>query len=332
MKRSPSVATGFTVTLACRAALLAWAGWFVFTGIALGSTENAAPFELRDSALFSLGQSRRPSAFSLLSRQFGSFSAPKLFSAPRQTRTWVRGYGSWVTVDQFGGADNMDLEVMAYGLSLGIDRQIGRDWLVGAAFGADGARMKSKDDLWDKSKLSATFGSLYSRLSVRRFYFDIEGGLGYNDQDYPKNKDLQWHFHGEVGTWWEEGLMQFRPYLGLRYVGLEYGSKNLDKTTLFAGLQCRWTSTGLFAVHHPRFFAGLMHEAGGRHLLSTGTFSDSPTVIALPDQRIAGTRFFAGGGCTSDFGRSLSLSLRYSAEIASNHASHTLLLGMFWNY
>ena len=259
---------------------------------------------------------------------FSNFSRP---SDPSPTRTWFRGFGNWTSVGgSIGTAD-----AKAYGVSLGVDRQFGRNILVGVDFGGSwcSAKNNPRDETLD---VSAFHGSLYSRVRLQRLYFDLEGGLG-SDKEKRMTHDgstaFQSHFNGEVGTWWEMGLAKFEPYLGIRQVWYDdHSPRTGNKTASVLGFRYSWKTVGALAVTMPRVYCGWLHEWNDRDLVSIGTFTDAPTVYRLNGTTINSDRLFVGGGFTTALGASLDVYLRYTAEIASNFSSHTLLLGMNWNF
>ena len=239
-------------------------------------------------------------------------------------------------LEQQDAVSGGQLDLTAYGFSLGLEQQAGHSWLYGLSVGTTQSRQSSTDSRWDGGTYSSTNLSLYNRFNIQRFYLDLEGGFAQNEQKKPDVDSSQWHLYAETGTWWEQGLAQLKPYLALRYVGWNPDDNQdwdkLSQTTLLAGMQYRWTSKGHFAENHPRLFAGILHEMGDRQLVTVGGFSDSPSVFALPTPSVSDTRFFVGAGNHADFGESLSLSMRYTAELAPNHSAHMLMLSMFWYF
>lgn len=277
------------------------------------------------------------------------FSSPKLLPMPqsrrlktfdfvpdysaRRYRTWIRAFGHWSSLES--GRRTQDLEYYSYGISFGVDQQIGRRLLLGLALGGNQVTVRGREDTREnrlKSDVSAAHGSVYFRTTLEQIYFDLEAGLGYNDQSEPSRNSLQWNIHAEAGTWWGHGLGRVEPFLGLRHASLDVDPGTETKTTLIGGIRYSWKTTGAFAVTTPRFYGGVLHELGDRNLMNAALFVDAPTVFAIPGYEIGETRFFLGGGFTSAMGRSLDLYLRYTAEIASDQTSHTAMLGMNWNF
>lgn len=258
-----------------------------------------------------------------------------LASAPdRRLRTWIRGFGSWSTVEK-SDLRSSDLKAQSHGISFGLDKQFSRRFLFGGAVGANRSSLKQKrrQNNFGNESVESIYGSVYFRSTFDRLFFDLESGLGVNDVSYSsKSSLLQWHFRGETGTWWEHGLGNVEPYCGIQYFGLDDPNGVENKTTLTVGLRYSWETIGVYAVTTPRCYVGVLHELGSRKLFSVSQFVDSPTVYQVPGYEIAETRIFCGGGFTSALGSSLDLYLRYTAEIASNYTLHTILLGMNWNY
>ncbi|MDR2705293.1 MAG: autotransporter outer membrane beta-barrel domain-containing protein [Planctomycetaceae bacterium] len=279
------------------------------------------------SRLFFPGQGRSSSLFRYEPFTF-DFSHPK---SPQRIRTWIRGFGNWSHLSHSDGFT--DLESYSYGVAVGVDRQIGRQFLFGILLGTNQSSSQGANGSfqWD-SDLFAVHTSGYCRMVLQNFFVDIEGGLGYNEQSFPEHTALQWNFNGEAGTWWTHGLGKVEPYLGLRHVSLELDPNNDSKTTFLFGLRYSWKTTGIYSITSPRLYGGILHELGDRNLLNVASFTDAPTVFLAPGYKITETRFFFGGGFTSSMGSSLDIYLRYTAEAASNYSAHTLLLGMNWNY
>ena len=255
-------------------------------------------------------------------------------SGAMRLRTWLRGFGNWTNSSDRDGT----AETKGGGVSLGIDRQFGRNILVGLGLGGSWCSAEEKQQ-GVTTDVSAFHGSLYSRIRLRRFYFDLEGGLGSNDNKRSgvTKTAFQSHLNGEVGTWWELGLAKVEPYFGVRQVWYDDHSARIgDKTASVLGLRYSWKTASRLATTTPRIYGGWLHEWGDRDLFNVGTFVDSPTVYRFVDGRngpsLKSDRLFVGGGFTTAMGASLDVYLRYTAEIASNYSAHTLLLGMNWNY
>lgn len=244
-------------------------------------------------------------------------------------RLWTHGFVNWSQISDHRLASVLDTR--SSGLSIGAEQQFGRRFLLGIGFGGNWSKLKRKGD-FDNEDISAAYGSLYFRTTLQRLYFDAEVGLGTNDVSYLSTSPFQWNVNVEAGTWWEHGLGKVEPYLGLRHVSLDDDRTNESKTTLLAGLRYSWMTKGVFAQTSPRFYIGAIQELGDRNLIHTAFFSDAPTVFSLSEYKIGKTRFFCGGGFTSSMGSSLDLYLRYTAEIASDDSSHSLMLGMNWNF
>ncbi len=272
------------------------------------------------------------------SRNFGLGS--EFLAAHRRYRTWFRGFGNGSSIG--GSHESADVEYSSYGFSLGVDQQFGQTFLLGAGLGGNWISAESKNTERRsklESDITAVHASVYARTTWNRLYVDLETGFGENDQSYGQvnGKNFQWNVNTEAGTWWGHGLARVEPFIGLRYVSLDtdYGlgaQSTLSKTTLLGGVRYAWKTSGTFATVTPRFYGGVLQELGGRHLMNAGVFVDAPTVFTLPGTKLTKTRFFFGGGFTSALGRSLDLYVRYTAEAASNHASHTAMFGMNWNF
>lgn len=302
----------------------------------------SAPAAISTESEIHLGQRGLPQMFTMpmlpvpgLRRSNGLANGLDFSSdwSQRRYRTWIRGFGHWCNIDSGGQAAG--LEYYSYGVSVGIDQQLGRRLLLGASLGGSDvtARIgKASGQNRQEADLSAAHGSIYCRTTMDQLYFDLEGGLGYNDQSQPSRHSLQWNINAETGTWWGHGFGRIEPFLGLRHVSLDLDPGTETKTTFVGGVRYSWKTTGAFSVTSPRVYGGVLQELGDRELMNAAVFVDAPTVFSIPGYKVAGTRFFFGGGFTSTMGRSLDLYLRYTAEVASDHASHTAMLGMNWNF
>lgn len=258
----------------------------------------------------------------------GSFGSTTM---PVHWRTWFRGFGNLTSVASVG--HYADLQTTALGFSGGVDRQIGKTFLVGLGVGTVDASMKG-DARKEISHLSGYHFSGYARKTVGRLFFDGEIGLGQNEYKRPLFRDsqLQWSVKVETGTWWESGIAKVEPYLGLRYADLEDAENRNGKTTSLLGLRYSWRTEGPLAVTTPQCYLGWLHECGNRDFISVASFVDAPNMYIAKGYRMPRDRFYIGGGLTSSMGKSLNLYLRYTAEMTTNYASHTLLTGMNWNY
>jgi len=256
--------------------------------------------------------------------------------APVRVRTWLRGFGNWMSLS--GSSPSESAEAKGGGVSLGVDRQFGRNILVGVGLGGSWCSAEEKQTNISTG-VSAFHGCLYSKIRLQRFYFDLEGGLGSGNSKRPGTTKtaFQSNLNGEVGTWWESGLAKVEPYFGVRQIWYDdHLPRTGSKTTSVLGLRYSWRTGGKLSMTTPRIYGGWLHEWGDRALFNVGTFVDSPTVYRLADGKngpsLREDRLFAGGGFTTTMGASLDVYLRYTAEIASNYSAHTLLLGMNWNF
>ncbi|MDR0390264.1 MAG: autotransporter outer membrane beta-barrel domain-containing protein [Planctomycetaceae bacterium] len=254
-------------------------------------------------------------------------------SDEKSLQTWISGFGSWTG----GGNDvsNDEYKFYSSGFAVGIDRLVGRSFLVGMTLGWD----KTTIDLPNLSKetFTAGHGHLYFRTTFRRLYVDVESGVGFRDGKknsqigLPQNTTLQWNFQIETGTWWDEGLLKIEPFAQLQHASLFLADlRDPKKTTAIAGVRCSWQSLGLFYVSTPRIYGGIIHELGDSNVAVSGLFTDSSTIFVAQNRKIAGTRLFAGCGITSSKGSTMNVYFRYTAEAATHYASHSLLIGMKW--
>ena len=222
-----------------------------------------------------------------------------------------------------------ELKFLSYGLTLGIDRQINRNWLVGLALGENKTSIEFAPSS-DKDNINAFHADLFARRTFDMFFFDVEGNFGYNDQSFQRNA-TQWGISGEAGTWWSHGLGRAEPFVRFSHVCWN-GDDDDTKETLLAGLRYSWRTATDLTTTVPRFYGGILQELGNRSLFQVSTFGNTPTVFAVRHLEVPGTRFFLGGGFTTSMGTSLDISVRYTAEMSSQSTSHTALLGVNCNF
>lgn len=257
--------------------------------------------------------------------------------APSQTRirTWARGFGSWININGQNGFG--DLDTRSFGASAGLDRQFRRDFLVGFSLGGSQTSLKQKD-YFNDSDVSSCFLSLCARKTWKRSYFDVEGGIGWNDAaawniDGTKNHSaFQWNLSCETGVSMQQGLGKVEPFFAMKHVSADFKTENESKTNAVAGIRCCWRSVGPYAVMTPRIYGGVVQEFGGRSLISSAYFSDSPSVFLVSNYRTPQTRLFFGAGFTASMGTSLDIYLRYTAEAGSDYTSHLIWFGTNWNF
>ncbi|MDR1478941.1 MAG: autotransporter outer membrane beta-barrel domain-containing protein [Planctomycetaceae bacterium] len=249
-------------------------------------------------------------------------------------RTWVSGFGNWTGMGNETNSDDLST-FYSSGFAVGMDKLMGQNFLFGVTFGWDRTTVKP---LRSRSEdLSAGHGHIYLRTTLRRFYVDIESGVGLSDcaqlssSGLSKGSAFQWNCQIEAGTWWDEGLMKVEPFVLLQNAMLlRSGLPDRDKSAAIAGVRCSWKSTGLFSVSTPRIYGGLIRELGNSDVVATSLFADSPTIFTIPNQKITKTRFFGGCGATASMGSTLDIYFRYTTEAASRYTSHTVLVGMNW--
>ena len=238
----------------------------------------------------------------------------------------MRTFGNWTQGDS---VSTDELKFLSYGLTLGIDRQINRHWLFGLALGENKTTIESASSP-DKDNINAFHANLFARRTFDRFFLDVEGNFGYNDQSFQENA-TQWGISGEAGTWWSHGLGRVEPYVRLSHVCWN-GDGNDTKETLMAGVRYSWRTATDLTTTVPRFFGGILQELGDKSLFPVATFGNTPTVFPVSGLVVPETRLFLGGGFTTSMGTSLDILLRYTAEMSSRHTSHTALLGVNCNF
>jgi outer membrane autotransporter protein len=241
-------------------------------------------------------------------------------------RVWLRPFGNW-TQGETTSAD--DLQFVSYGLTLGLDRQIGNNWLCGLALGENNTSIKFAHSLY-KDDINAFHADLFARRTFDRFFLDVESNFGYNEHAVQKNA-AQWGLSGEWGTWWSHGLGKVEPYIRLSHVYWN-GSGSDTKETLIAGVRYSWRTATDLTTTIPRFYGGVLQELGGKSLFQVSSFGNTPTVFPVRNVEVPGTRLFLGGGFTTSMGTSLDIFLRYTAEMSSRDTSHTALLGVNCNF
>jgi len=248
-------------------------------------------------------------------------------SSPKY-RISLRTFGNWTQGDTTA-TDN--LRFYSYGLTLGVDRQIGRNWLAGLSLGTNDTSVKFAHSAY-RDNISAFHCGLFARRTFDRFFLDVEGNFGYNDHSSPSQKNAtQWGLSGEAGTWWSHGLGRVEPHVRLSHVYWDGNGSN-TKETLIAGVRYSWRTSTNLTTTVPRFYGGVVQELGNKSLFSVSSFGNTPTVFPVRDLKVPSTRFFLGGGFTTSMGRSLDILFRYTAEMSSRDTSHTALLGINCNF
>ena len=242
----------------------------------------------------------------------------------KRYRVWLRTFGNWSQGDA-AAADN--LKFTSYGLTLGMDRQLGKSWLAGLALGTNDTSVKFAHSPY-RDNISALHASLFVRKTFDRFFLDAEGNFGYNDHSSVFQKDAtQWGLSGEAGTWWNHGLGKVEPYVRLSHVCRD-GNGSDTKETLIAGVRYSWQTATDLTTTVPRFYGGILHELGHKSLFSVSSFGNTPTVFPIGNLEVPETRLFLGGGFTTSMGTSLDILFRYTAEMSSRDTAHTVLLGV----
>ena len=248
--------------------------------------------------------------------------------SPKHYRVWLRTFGNWTQGD-LSATDNLRLS--SYGLTLGVDRQLGKNWLAGLALGTNETSVKFDHSTY-QDNITAFHGSVFARKTFDHFFVDIEGNFGYNDHSSPfQERATQWGVSGEAGTWWSHGLGRVEPYVRLSHVYWD-GEGSDTKETLIAGVRYSWRTATELTTTVPRFYGGVVQELGNRTLFSVSSFGNTSTVFPVRDLEVSETRFFLGGGFTTSMGTSLDILFRYTAEISSRVTSHTALLGVNFNF
>jgi len=243
---------------------------------------------------------------------------------PKHYRIWLRTFGNWT---QGNTTFSEEFTFASYGLTLGVDRKIGKHWLAGLALGENETSVKFAQSSYNDD-ISAFHGSLFARRTFDQFFFDVEGNFGYNDHSSPFLQDAtQWGLSGEAGTWWSHGLGKTEPYVRLSHVCWN-GDGSDTKETLIAGVRYSWQTATDLTTTIPRFYGGVIQELGNRSLFSVSSFGNTPTAFPVGNLEVPETRLFLGGGFTTSMGTVLDISFRYTAEMSSRDTSHTALLGV----
>jgi len=246
----------------------------------------------------------------------------------KKHRVSLRTFGNWTQGDTTA-ADN--LRFYSYGLTLGVDRQIGRNWLAGLALGTNDTSVKFAHSPY-RDNINAFHCGLFARKTFDRFFIDVEGNFGYNNHSSPFQKNAtQWGLSGEAGTWWSHGLGRVEPYVRLSHIYWD-GNGSDTKETLIAGVRYSWRTATNLTTTVPRFYGGVLQELGNKSLFQVSSFGNTPTVFPIRDLEVPRTRFFLGGGFTTSMGRSLDILFRYTAEMSSRDTSHTVLMGVNCNF
>ena len=246
--------------------------------------------------------------------------------SPKRYRVWLRTFGNGTQGD---AASTGELKFLSYGLTLGIDRQINRNWLFGLALGENKTSIDFVQ-LPDKGTIDAFHADLFARRTFDRFFLDVEGNFGYNDQSFQRNV-TQWGISCEAGTWWSHGLGKVEPYVRFSHIYWN-GDAGDSKETLMAGVRYSWRTATDLTTTVPRFYGGVLQELGNTSLFPVSSFGNTPTVFPVGGLEVPETRLFLGGGFTTSMGTSLDILLRYTAEMSSRNTSHTALLGVNCNF
>ena len=257
------------------------------------------------------------------------FAGETVYCNPqKQYRVWLRTFGNWTQGDTTA---TDDVKLASYGLTLGVDRQFGKHWLVGLALGENETSVKFSHSPY-KDNISAFHANLFARRTCDRLFFDVEGNFGFNDHSSPFQKNAtQWGLSGEMGTWWSHGLGRVEPYVRLSHVCWN-GNSSDTKETLIAGVRYSWRTATDLTTTVPRFYGGVLQELGNQSLFSVTSFGNTPTVFPVGNLEAPETRLFLGGGFTTSMGTSLDILFRYTAEMSSRDTSHTALLGINCNF
>ncbi|MGL4595428.1 MAG: autotransporter outer membrane beta-barrel domain-containing protein [Thermoguttaceae bacterium] len=245
-------------------------------------------------------------------------------------RTWIRGFGNWTNLH--GDVAGLKLNASAYGGTIGFDRILRNDILIGCSLGSSVTDL-SRNFQRNSLTLEHIGGTIYGRWTLRRLFFDVEGGGA--QMKFDDNKSMQWSIKAETGTWWEQGLGRVEPHLGIRHVSAENiaaMSKRNESTALQVGVRYSWQTKNIYGTTSPRIYGGIIQELGERSLIDVANFSATPAVYAIPGFQNARTRAYLGGGITAMRGKSLSLYIRYTAETNGANSSHTILGGMNWHF
>ena len=241
-------------------------------------------------------------------------------------RVWLRTFGNWTQGDTM---TESAIELSSYGFTLGLDKQINPNWMWGFSFGETNASAKISYSPY-QDNITGLYVNTFARRTFDPFFLDVEGNFGYNEHSLQKNA-TQWGVSGDVGTWWTHGLGRVEPYVRLSHVCWN-GDGNDSKETLMAGLRYSWQTATPLTTTVPRVYGGILQELGNRSLFQAATFGNAPTVFPVGNAEVPGTRFFLGGGFTTSMGRSLDISLRYTAEMSSQDTSHTAIVGVNYNF
>ena len=243
-------------------------------------------------------------------------------------RIGIRTFGNWTQGDT---TLSDEFKVVSYGLSLSLDRQIGKDWLCGFSFGENNTSIELTHSPY-KDDMNAFHADLFARRTFDRFFFDVGGNFGYNTHSSSSRQDAaQWGINGEAGTWWSHGLGKVEPYIRLSHVCWNGGNDD-TKETLTAGFRYSWRTATALTTTVPRFYGGVLQELGNTSLFPVSSFGNTPTVFPVRNLEVPKTRLFLGGGFTTSMGTSLDIFLRYTAEMSSRDTSHTALFGINCNF
>lgn len=250
-----------------------------------------------------------------------------------QYRVGLKTFGNWSEGETLGTGSGI---FSSYGTVIGIDRQLGKNWLIGLNAGENRATMQSGGNpSAGKSVIESLFGTFYVRKTFSYSYFDVEPHYAHNRNKTSGDAD-QWGIAGEFGIWRDHGLGKIEPFLRLSHTSIQSGAEMSAGTEslnmLLAGVRYSWRTTSQLSTTVPRFYGGLQHEFGSKNVFQVSPFSTAPSVVVLRNGKTSPSRAFLGGGFTTSMGTSLDILLRYTAEISPHWTSHTVMLGVNCNF
>lgn len=271
-------------------------------------------------------------------------------------RIWYLGLGNYLKNEN----DNpeLDFDVKSYGFSCGIDRRPGRYSFHGFGITANKTEFDSKNDTYGGDTKSLLVNA-YTRLTFLKISFELEGGVGFHDNDrfrdsgygiyFGEFNSNQWMGAGEVTWTQEQGFAKFQVFGRLRYGHLSesgYKEKRVlgsgasrsfgkyDGETISSFLGCRyyWRKEGYLAVLTPSITSGWIHEFEDTTIFSAHEFSSTPVFYRYAGADRPRDRLFIGVGLSASMKKCMDLYLRYNGELAKEYGSHSLILGMNWNF
>jgi outer membrane autotransporter protein len=275
---------------------------------------------------------------------------------PFLRRTWFRSYGNWTNQQPKHSLPGFHADT--FGIAGGIDKILGRHFLIGWELGGSWTDVEAKYGGTTKS-VDAIETNLYSSLFFKHFYFDVAFGYDHNDYTILRNPGAytargtypgeQWTATTELGLNWGFGRSELEPYFRYQHIGLNekgfsetilsgsgtaqtFGDRATDRSTSMLGLRYTWNFRCPIGQLTPQMNLGWVHEYQDTDLYSVSHMMRSPASYTFLHHHMPRNRAYIGAGLTASFRYHLDIYCDYASEFATDYGSHTLLGGVNWNY